>query len=143
MYVICNVHTCTFSSTCRVSIPISCTCTHMCIQYATYVHVGVSRYINVHYIIIISIIIINHNYIFLWKKDIEGKRPCPVCRQLRTAENKTPDDQIHRVLGRTNAIWCPYANTTPASKKNSRKKRKRKTKLIGENPMRLKEIKRK
>lgn len=39
-----------------------------------------------------------------------GKRPCPVCRQLRAASDKTPDGLIHRVLGRSNAIWCPYAD---------------------------------
>jgi hypothetical protein len=41
---------------------------------------------------------------------LSGKRPCPVCHQLRTASDKTPDGQIHRVLGRSNKIWCPYAD---------------------------------
>ena len=41
---------------------------------------------------------------------LRGKRPCPVCRQLRTASDKTPDGQIHRVLGPSNEIWCPYAD---------------------------------
>ena len=40
----------------------------------------------------------------------DGKRRCPVCRQLRTANDKTPDGKIHRVLGRSNKIWCPYAD---------------------------------
>ena len=40
----------------------------------------------------------------------DGKRRCPVCRQLRTASDKTPDGKIHRVLGRSNKIWCPYAD---------------------------------
>lgn len=46
----------------------------------------------------------------LQEKDLEGKRPCPVCNQLRTAKDKTPDGQIHRVLGRSNKVWCPYAD---------------------------------
>jgi uncharacterized Zn finger protein (UPF0148 family) len=41
---------------------------------------------------------------------IDGKRHCPVCHQLRAASDKTPDGQIHRVLGRSNKIWCPYAD---------------------------------
>ena len=40
----------------------------------------------------------------------DGKRRCPVCRQLRTANDKTPDGRIHRVLGRSNKIWCPYGD---------------------------------
>jgi hypothetical protein len=40
----------------------------------------------------------------------DGKRRCPACRQLRTANDKTPDGKIHRVLGRSNKIWCPYAD---------------------------------
>ena len=38
-------------------------------------------------------------------KALEGKRP--VCGQLRTSQDKTPDGQIHCVLGRSTAIWCP------------------------------------
>ena len=38
----------------------------------------------------------------------DGKRRCPVCRQL--PNDKTPDGKIHRVLGRSNKIWCPYAD---------------------------------
>ena len=41
---------------------------------------------------------------------IDGKRRCPVCYQLRTASDTTPDGLIHRVLGRSNKIWCPYAD---------------------------------
>ena len=41
---------------------------------------------------------------------LDGKRRCPVCNQLRTASDKTPDGQIHRVLGRSNKVWCPYAD---------------------------------
>ena len=41
---------------------------------------------------------------------LDGKRRCPACSQLRTASDKTPDGQIHRVLGRSNKIWCPYAD---------------------------------
>jgi hypothetical protein len=26
------------------------------------------------------------------------------------ANDKTPDGQIHHVLGRSNKIWCPYAD---------------------------------
>ena len=40
----------------------------------------------------------------------EGKQPCPVCGQLRMADDKTPDGLIHRVLGRSNNLWCPYAD---------------------------------
>ena len=40
----------------------------------------------------------------------DGKRRCPVCRQLCTANDKMPDGKIHRVLGRSNKIWCPYAD---------------------------------
>ena len=40
----------------------------------------------------------------------DGKRRCPACNQLRTAGDKTPDGQIHRVLGRSNKLWCPYAD---------------------------------
>ena len=43
-------------------------------------------------------------------KSLQGKRPCPVCHQFRTSDDKTPDGKIHRVLGRSNAIWCPYAD---------------------------------
>lgn len=38
------------------------------------------------------------------------KASCQVCGQLRTAKDKTPDGQIHRVLGKSNKIWCPYAD---------------------------------
>ena len=44
------------------------------------------------------------------EKAKEGKRPCPVCGQLRMADDKTPDGLIHRVLGRSNNLWCPYAD---------------------------------
>lgn len=44
------------------------------------------------------------------QESLDGKRHCPVCRQLRTADVKTPDGKIHRVLGRSNKIWCPYAD---------------------------------
>ena len=40
----------------------------------------------------------------------KGKRPCLVCHQLQTASDKTPDGQIHRVLGCSNKIWCPYVD---------------------------------
>ena len=40
----------------------------------------------------------------------EGKCRCPVCQQLQTAEDKTPNGEIHRVLGRSNKMWCPYAD---------------------------------
>ena len=46
----------------------------------------------------------------LQDKSVDGKRRCPVCHQLRTANDKTPDGQIHRVLGRSNKIWCPYTD---------------------------------
>lgn len=46
----------------------------------------------------------------LQEKSVEGKRRCPVCNQLRTASDKTPGGQIHQVLGRSNKIWCPYAD---------------------------------
>ena len=48
--------------------------------------------------------------IFFQEKVPDGKRRCPACNQLRTASDKTPDGQIHRVLGRSNKIWCPYAD---------------------------------
>ena len=52
-----------------------------------------------------------HSSPFLFQeKALEGKRRCPVCHQPRTANDKTPDDQVHRVLGRSNKIWCPYAD---------------------------------
>ena len=38
------------------------------------------------------------------------KRCCPVCLQARAAKDKTPDGQVHCVLGRSNKIWCPYAD---------------------------------
>ena len=41
---------------------------------------------------------------------LNGKRRCPVCFQLRTANDTTPDGSIHRVLDRSNRIWCPYAD---------------------------------
>ena len=44
------------------------------------------------------------------EEDLKGKRPCPVCHQQRTASDKSPDGLIHRVLGRSNKIWCPYAD---------------------------------
>ena len=40
----------------------------------------------------------------------DGKRRCPVCDQFRTVSDKTPEGLIHRVLGRSNKIWCPYAD---------------------------------
>ena len=43
------------------------------------------------------------------EKALEGKRPCPGCKQLRTASDKMPDGQI-RVLGQSKKIWCPYAD---------------------------------
>ena len=33
-----------------------------------------------------------------------------MCHQLRTVNDPTPEGLIHRVLGRTNKIWCPYAD---------------------------------
>ena len=39
-----------------------------------------------------------------------GKRRCPVCDQYRTASDRTPNGEIHRVLGRSNQVWCPYAD---------------------------------
>ena len=41
---------------------------------------------------------------------VDGKRRCPVCHQLRTASDLTPDGQIHRILGGSNKIWCPYSD---------------------------------
>ena len=46
----------------------------------------------------------------LQEKAPDGKRCSPVCHQLRTASDRTPDGQIHHVLGRSNKIWCPYAD---------------------------------
>ena len=46
----------------------------------------------------------------LQQATIDGKRCCPICHQLLTASDKTPDGQIHRVMGRSNRIWCPYAD---------------------------------
>ena len=43
-------------------------------------------------------------------QSLGGKRPCPVCKQPRTVNDKTPDGQIHRTLGRSNKIWCPYSD---------------------------------
>ena len=43
-------------------------------------------------------------------QSLAGKRPCAVCNQPRTANDKTPDGQIHRFLGKTNKTWCPYAD---------------------------------
>ena len=51
-----------------------------------------------------------HIFLIFQEKDLEGKRPCPVCNQLRTAKDKTPDGQIHGVLGCSNKVWCPYAD---------------------------------
>jgi len=42
---------------------------------------------------------------------LQGQRPCPVRDQLRTAKDETPDGLIHRVLGQSNRIWCPYIQT--------------------------------
>jgi len=49
--------------------------------------------------------------LFLCFQFADGKRRCPVFHQARTASDKTPDGQIHRVLGRSNQVWCPYADT--------------------------------
>lgn len=49
-------------------------------------------------------------YLLFQEQALEGKRRCPICSQLRTANDKTPDGQIHRVLGRSNKIWCPYGD---------------------------------
>ena len=34
-----------------------------------------------------------------------------MCHQLWTTNDRTHDGQIHRVLGRSNKIWCPYADS--------------------------------
>ncbi len=34
----------------------------------------------------------------------------PVCRQARTTTDLTPNGEVHRVLERSNEIWCPYAD---------------------------------
>ena len=33
-----------------------------------------------------------------------------MCIQLRTASDKTPDGLVHCILGRSNKLWCPYAD---------------------------------
>ena len=43
-------------------------------------------------------------------QSLAGKRLCAVCNQPRTADDKTPDGQIHRFLGKTNKTWCPYGD---------------------------------
>ncbi len=48
----------------------------------------------------------NYNIFFI----IVGKRPCHICGQFRTSKDVTPDGEVHRVLGRSNKIWCPYAD---------------------------------
>ena len=55
----------------------------------------------------------------------DGKCRCPVCRQLRTANDKTPDGKIHRVLGRSNKIWCPYADDVSLLDTFEKEKKKR------------------
>ena len=40
----------------------------------------------------------------------EGNHHCPVCGQLRTANDKTPDGHIHWVMGHSNKVWCPYVD---------------------------------
>ena len=42
--------------------------------------------------------------------DVRGKRPCNICGQLRRAGDKTPDGKVHRVLGKSNQLWWPYAD---------------------------------
>jgi hypothetical protein len=54
---------------------------------------------------------------------LDGKRRCPVCFQLRTASDTTPNGQIHRVLGRSNRIWCPYSDD-PSILENFEKEQK-------------------
>ena len=56
-------------------------------------------------------LILCHLSLFVFQEgEGEGKRHCPVCHQLRTASDKTPEGEIHRVLGRSNKLWCPYAD---------------------------------
>ena len=57
---------------------------------------------------------------------VDGKRRCPVCHQLRTNSDKTPDGQIHRVLGRSNRIWCPYADDPEILESFEREQKERK-----------------
>ena len=40
----------------------------------------------------------------------KGKRRCPVCHQLKAATAITPEGKCHRVLGRSNRVWCPYGD---------------------------------
>lgn len=52
----------------------------------------------------------SHTCTFSSGRKSEGKRLCSVCHQLRTIKDKTPNGDIHRVLGRSNKIWCPYSD---------------------------------
>ena len=49
-------------------------------------------------------------YYFFSFQSLAGKRTCPACNQPRTADDKTPDGQIHRFLGKTNKTRCPYGD---------------------------------
>lgn len=40
----------------------------------------------------------------------EGKQCCPVPHQLKAADNRTHQREIHRVLGRSNEVWCRYSD---------------------------------
>ena len=63
---------------------------------------------------IYSFLILCHLSLFVFQEgEGEGKRRCPVCHQLRTATDKTPEGEIHRVLqGRRQPqkfgghVWC-------------------------------------
>ena len=48
--------------------------------------------------------------LFVFQEGEKRKRCCPVCHQLRKATDKTLKGEIHHVLGRSNKIWCPYAD---------------------------------
>ena len=63
------------------------------------------------YMYIYSFLILCHLSLFVFQEgEGEGKCRCPVCHQLRTATDKTPEWEIHRVLGRSNKLWYPYAD---------------------------------
>ena len=50
------------------------------------------------------------SFLFLKEGAKKGERCCPVCQQLQTTEDKTPNGETHRVFDHSNKMWCPYAD---------------------------------
>ena len=67
----------------------------------SFLHTSLSSAVSLHFTFIL---------LMFQEMVADGKRHCTACHQLRTASDKTSDSQIHRVLGQSNKVWCPYTD---------------------------------